>query len=174
MGNVLRVNETSSTSIFLDGSLGTLFNNINNIDAGESTGDNELVGNSEDNEIHSGSGNDRLWGQGGNDKLFGGVGTNTFLYGLNEGNDSIYNSNETDNVNLYNISLTDILSAGEIDDNFVINMVDGNSLSIFGPNGASNFVLGQGPTYHYDRATHTWSQVDSQQSAAETQDTQAE
>ncbi|MBQ9487817.1 MAG: hypothetical protein IJU91_08490 [Selenomonadaceae bacterium] len=178
LGNVLRVNETSSTSIFLDGSLGTLFNNINNIDAGESTGDVDLAGNSEDNEIHSGSGNNRIWGGiGGNDKLYGGSGLNTFFYGVsgvNEGNDSIYNSNASDTVNLFNISLTDILSADEIDDNFVINMVDGNSLSIFGPNGASNFVLGQGPTYHYDRATHTWSQVDSQQSAAETQDTQAE
>lgn len=157
LGNVLRVNETSSTSIFLDGSLGTLFNNINNIDAGESTGDNELYGNGADNEIHAGNENNRLWGQGGNDILFGSSGLTTFLYGLNEGNDVIFNSGESDNVNLHNVSLTDILSARELGDNFIISMADGSSLNIIGQNGASNFTFGDNSSYHYDRATHSWS-----------------
>lgn len=170
----LRVIENVSRNIHLDGSLGVIFSGINNIDATDSSGDNELFGNSENNEIRSGNGNDSLWGQGGNDILYGGTGSDTFIYGVNEGNDVIFNSSESDNINLWNVSLSDIVSTVEIGDNFVINMTDGNSLRIVGENGASNFMLGDKSAYHYDRTTHAWTQTDNGVPSTETQDISAE
>ena len=155
--DVLKVIENDAKNIWLDGSQGVGFSNINNIDASESTGDNQLAGNSSDNEIRAGSGNDLLWGgSGGNDELYGGSGTNTFFYGLNEGNDIIFNSALSDRINLYNVSLSDIVSAKEIGDNFLIDMLDGGSLRIVGQNGASNFTLSDGSSYTYNRENHTW------------------
>ncbi|MBQ9486392.1 MAG: hypothetical protein IJU91_01130 [Selenomonadaceae bacterium] len=156
--DVLKVIESSAENIWLDGSQGVSYGNINSIDATESTGDNQLAGNANDNEIRAGSGNNLLWGQGGNDTLFGGAGTNTFFYGLNEGNDVIYNSALTDKINLYNVSLTDIVSAKEIGDNLLIEMSGGETLRIVGENGASNFTFSDGSSYTYNRENNTWTQ----------------
>ncbi|MBQ7630612.1 MAG: hypothetical protein IJS81_10445 [Selenomonadaceae bacterium] len=158
--NVLNVTSYESVTVHLDGSAGVLYNNINKIDASTSRGNNELFGNSGNNEIRAGKGNDALWGgNGGNDNLFGGEGQNTFFYGVHEGNDTIYNSVSTDRVNLYNISLTDIVSAGEVGQDFVIGMASGESLTIKGQNGASNFVLSDSSAYSYSRASHSWTKT---------------
>ena len=156
--DVLKVIESSAEKIWLDGSQGVSYGNINRIDATESTGDNQLVGNANNNEIRAGSGNNLLWGQGGNDTLFGGSGINTFFYGLNEGNDVIYNSTLTDKINLYNVSLSDIVSAKEIGDNFLIEISGGEALRIVGENGAANFTLSDGSSYTYNRENKTWTQ----------------
>ncbi len=156
--DMLKVVEDAPREIYLNGERGVTYVNINDIDASESTGDNQLVGNSSDNEIHAGSGNTLLWGGGGNDSLFGGSGFNTFWYGVNEGHDIIYNSNLDDTINLHNVSLSDIVFAKEIGDNMLINMADGGSLRIVGQNGASHFNLADGSSYTYDRETHTWTQ----------------
>ena len=156
--DVLKVIDSESRNIWLDGSQGVSYSNINNIDASEATGNNQLAGNEIDNEIRAGSGNDLLWGAGGNDTLFGGDGDNTFYYGVNEGNDIIYNSVLSDKINLYNVSLSDIVSAKEIGDNFLIDMVDGSSLRIVGQDGASNFTLSDGSSYTYNRENNTWTQ----------------
>ena len=156
--NVLNVNSYESVTVHLDGSAGVLYNNVNKIDASTSRGNNELYGNSANNEIRAGKGNDALWGgNGGNDNLFGGEGHNTFLYGVHEGNDTIYNSVTTDRVDLYNVSFSDIVSAGEIGQDFVINMASGESLTIKGQTGASNFVLADRSAYNYNRENHSWS-----------------
>lgn len=132
--------------------------NIDNIDARNSQGVNQLIGNGGNNQIYASSG-DALWGGiGGNDELFGsGTGDNTFYFGVNEGNTIVYNSTSNDKINLYNVSLSDIVSASEVDDNFVLNMNNGESLTIIGKTGASNFILSDGSAYKYDRNNHTWS-----------------
>ena len=158
--DVLKVVESDPINIWLDGSQGVGYSNINNIDASESTGESQLVGNTSDNEIHAGSGISSLWGgNGGNDELYGGAGINTFFYGVNEGNDIIYNSASTDTVDLYNVSLSDIVSAKEIGDNLLINMLDGGSLRIVGQNGASNFILADRSQYSFNRSNQTWTQT---------------
>ena len=158
--NVLSVASYDSVTVHLDGSAGVLYDNINKIDASNSNGNNELFGNSSNNEIHAGKGNDALWGgKGGNDLLYGGEGQNTFLYGVHEGNDTIYNSVSTDKVDLYNVSLSDIVSAGEIGHDFVLNMSGGESLTIKGQNGASNFILSDRSAYSYSRESHSWSKT---------------
>ncbi len=157
--DVLNVSTYDSKQIHLDGSTGTIYENINNINASSSNGDNELYGNSGNNEIRAGSGNDKLWGAGGDDVLYGGFGENTYLYGVNEGNDVIYNSVATDKVDLYNVSLTDIVSADEVGQDLVINMAGGESLTIVGQNGASNFVLSDRSAYNYNRESHSWTKT---------------
>ena len=159
--DVLQLNTYDSRNIWLDGSQGVTYNNINNIDASNSAGDNQLVGNSEDNEITAGSGNDSLWGGAGdgNDVLYGGEGDNVYFYGNNNGNDTIINSVQSDTVNLYDVSLTDIVSAGEVGQDFVVNMRGGNSLVIQGQQGASNFVLSDQTAYNYNRESHSWTRT---------------
>ena len=156
--NTLKLNSDNSRNIWLNGSQGITYSNVNNIDASESTGDNQLAGNSSDNEIRAGSGNDLLWGGvGGNDTLYGGTGDNTFYYGINEGSDVIYNSVSTDKVDLYNVSFTDIYSYSFDGSRLRFNMAGGESLVIEGSDGASNFVLADRSEYSYNRSTDTWS-----------------
>lgn len=157
--DTLKVSTYDSKNIWLDGSQGILYSNIDNIDASDSYGDNQLAGNSGNNTIQAGNGNDLLWGQAGDDILIGGAGQDTFYYGVNEGNDVIRQSVSTDKVNLYNVSLTDIVSADVVGQNFVVNMAGGESLVIEGENGASNFVLADKSEYHYNRYDNSWTLV---------------
>lgn len=158
--DVLNVNTYDSKNIALDGSTGTIYDNINNINASGSYGNNTLYGNASDNEIRAGVGSNELWGGAGNDVLYGGGGAqDTYRYGVNEGNDIIYNSVSTDKVDLYNVSLTDIVSAKEVGQDLVINMAGGESLTVVGKNGASNFVLSDSSAYNYNRESHSWTKT---------------
>ena len=158
--DVLNVNTYDSKNIALDGSTGIIYDNINAINASGSYGNNTLYGNAGDNEIRAGYGSNQLWGGAGNDALYGGGGAqDTYLYGVNEGSDVIYNSVATDKVDLYNVSLTDIVSANEVGQNFVLNMAGGESLTIVGQNGASNFRLSDNSEYHYSREDHSWTKT---------------
>ena len=138
-----------------------LYDNINNINAASSTGNNTLAGNSSNNQITGGYGQDSLWGGMGadSDTLIGGNGNNTYFYGNNNGNDVIVNSVATDSINLYDVSLTDIVSANEVGSDFVVNMRGGNSLVIQGQQGASNFTLSDQTSYNYNRQSHTWTRT---------------
>ena len=90
--------------------------------------------------------------------LYGsGSGGNTYLYGLNEGNDVIYNSVSTDSVYLHNVSISDISNFYEDSEDLVISTYSGDSLRIVGQNGASNFMLSDQSSYSYNRQSHTWS-----------------
>ena len=160
--DVLNVTNYQSRNIWLDGSDGNVYDNINNIDASDSYGNNTLAGGADtDNEITAGNGNDLLWGGSGrgNDTLYGGAGDNTYFYGNNNGNYVIVNSVATDSINLYDVSLTDIVSANEVGSDFVVNMRGGNSLVIQGEQGASNFVLSDQSAYNYNRETHVWTKT---------------
>ena len=160
--DVLQITDYQSRNVWLDGSDGNVYSDINNIDASSSTGNNTLAGGTDsDNEIIAGSGSDSLWGGAGtgNDTLIGGEGDNTYFYGNNNGNDVIVNSVATDSINLYDVSLTDIVSANEVGSDFVINMRGGNSLVVQGQNGASNFILSDQSAYNYNRETHVWTKT---------------
>ncbi|MBQ9486393.1 MAG: hypothetical protein IJU91_01135 [Selenomonadaceae bacterium] len=158
--DVLNVNTYESKNIALDGSTGIIYDNINNINAAGSTGNNTLYGNAGNNEIRAGAGSNELWGGAGNDVLYGGGGAqDTYLYGVNEGSDVIYNSVATDKVDLYNVSLTDIVSANEVGQDLVIQMQGGESLTVVGQNGASNFVLSDRSAYNYNRQSHSWTKT---------------
>ena len=139
---------------------GNQYISIDNIDARNSSSSYnylQLTGNAGNNKIYGAAGN-TLWGEQGNDELYGsGVGGNTYLYGVNEGNDIIYNSTASDHVDLYNVSLSEISSYGYDGSSLRLNMYNGDSLTVVGSDGASNFVLADRSEYSYNRSTDTWS-----------------
>lgn len=142
---------------------GSEYINIDNIDARNSSSSyyqRQLIGNAGNNKIYAGKG-DLLWGGegSGDDELYGGSGDNTYYYGVNQGNDTISQSVATDKVDLYNVSLSDISGYNYSGSNFVLNMAGGESLTIVGQDGASNFVLADRSEYSYNRQTDTWTQT---------------
>ena len=139
---------------------GNQYISVDNIDArnySNTYSQRQLTGNSANNKIYGAAGN-TLWGEQGNDELYGsGVGGNTYLYGVNEGNDIIYQSTASDHVDLYNVSLSDIHSYGYDGNSLRLNMYNGDSLTVVGSDGASNFILADRSEYSYNRSTDTWS-----------------
>lgn len=152
--DTLNVNTTNySNSIFMsDGH----FININVLSAKNSTSKNILAGNNLDNEIIAGAGDSSMWGgdSGSNDVLTGGDATNMFWYGLGEGNDVINNADSNDSVNLYNISLKDIVSFEDFQSGVKLNM-SSSSLTINATE-TPKVMLADGTSYRYDRSTSTW------------------
>ncbi len=132
------------------------FSNIQILDAQNSTYDNLLAGNTAENVIYGGSGTNSLWGGSGavDDTLIGGTGQNNFWYGLNEGNDTISGANDIDVIKLYNISLSDLTSFGEEDDNIVIRTETG-SLTLTDSE-SPTIKLAEGGSWKYDKDSQTW------------------
>ena len=143
----------SSNSIFLTDEH---FSNINVLSAKYSSSRNILAGNYLDNEIIGGSGDSSMWGGegGSNDVLTGGDSTNMFWYGQGEGNDIINNADSNDSVNLYNISLNDIVSVEDFQSGLKINMSSG-SLTINATE-TPKCMLADGTAYRYDRNNSNW------------------
>ena len=148
-GNTLVVSE--SADIFLtDGK----FSNISEVDASNSSGVNILAGDTSCNTIIGGSGTSSLWGGSGSadDLLTGGSGQDMFWYGMNEGNDKIENAQSTDTLNLYNVSLSDIVSIEEISGGLKFNISTG-SLTV---NGSIPKVALTDGSWTYDSANKKW------------------
>ena len=87
-------------------------------DGGELDGKNYsqlevIIGaNDASNIITAGNGSSSLWGGvGGADTLTGGAGQDIFFFGKNDGADVINNASSSDVVNLYDVSLSDIVAA---------------------------------------------------------------
>ena len=97
-----------------------------------------------------------MWGgdSGSNDVLTGGDATNMFWYGQGEGNDVINNADSNDSVNLYNISLKDIVSFEDFQSGVKLNM-SSSSLTINATE-TPKVMLADGTSYRYDRSTSTW------------------
>lgn len=111
------------------------------------------------NEIYAGSSGSTLWGNSGNtsDVLTGGDGNDTFYVGKNDGNDTINNASESDNVNLYDVSLSEIVRATESNGTFDIGLSNGNTIKVQGnDNLSSKFTLGDGSSWRFNRTTRAW------------------
>ena len=149
--------ETGNNEIWLDDST---FENIQVIDAQNSTYDNLMAGNTAENVIYGGSGTNSLWGGWSteDDTLIGGTGQNNFWYGMDEGNDTISGANEGDVVNLYDISLDDLTFYGEVDGNVVIRTQSG-SLTLTDSE-SPTMKLAEGGSWKYDKETQTWSSAE--------------
>ena len=183
-GGTLKV--SNNAEIWLDGSHGNTFINVKNIDASSASEKNILVGDSSANSIKAGLHGDSLWGGVGNisDTLVGGYsvgndcrtylgGSETFFYGKNDGDDFIRNTSPEDTINLYDITLNDIVSAEIAAYSITINFVTGSALYVDQPFHSSNsgyiysyqwdtpsngtiFQLADGSKWQYNNSNSEW------------------
>ncbi len=155
--NTLKVADSRKNMIWLDGSYGQSYYEITNIDASESTGDNQLAGANDSNiKIVGGAGNSSLWGGNGaysNDTLIGGTGAETFFFGKYEGNDLIIGAADNDTINLFNIALSDITVAESVKGGGIkMEFVGGEySLNLESVSGSPTFALADGGNWIYDK-----------------------
>ena len=155
----LIVSGDDSNEINLDGSFEQEFFNIPNINASDSTGENILIGDAKDNIIIGGAGANSLWGGYGSDTdiLIGGAGTNDFYYGQNDGNDTIQNASTSDSVNLYDVSLSDIVDFAENNGTISIAFSTGNFIAVENTeNLSATFNLADGSKWQYNREAQSW------------------
>ena len=133
------------------------YSKIENVNASTSTKSVNITGNSSANTLTAGKGNSTLWGgaDSADDTLIGGSGSTTFVYGLNEGNDTIKKSKTTDVVNLYNVSLSDIISVTKKGSN-LITTIGNDTLTING-NKIPTLQLSDGSTLTYNSKSGKWS-----------------
>ncbi len=128
---------SDDATIALDNSNGQIFIGAKNIQAQDSTGNLNLIGNALDNEIYSGSGNDTLTG---------GNGADRFYWGNGDGVDIITDAQSDDIIDLYNVSISDV---AEIDTSSGINvrLNDGSQLSVNSQE--ATFQLSSGSRWKY-------------------------
>ncbi|MBR1805630.1 MAG: hypothetical protein IJ774_04490, partial [Selenomonadaceae bacterium] len=157
--------EGSNYDIRLDGSTGKTFVNVYNVDASNSFGNDIIFGDANSNVIIEGGGNNTLWGGTGAaaDYLQGGTGVDVFYCGKSDGNDIIANASIADSVNLYDVTLADIISATEVEDvnngtgTISLTFNTGNTLTVQGTDSMSAaFNLADGSSWRYHRGTGTW------------------
>jgi hypothetical protein len=142
-----------TANIWLDGSTGTLYSSIENVDASGVTGSVTLVGGTASEQLTAGSGEATLWGGlGGNDTLTGSnAATNTFFFGKNNGSDVITATNEGDRVMLYDVAFSDVKSTTKTSDgSFVVTLNDGSKLTIQNYSDNISYTLTDG-TYTYSK-----------------------
>lgn len=147
--DTLIINE--SADIWMNNIHEIQYQNIDILDARNSSGFNILAGSNTSNLIIAGTGFSSLWGGDGNinDTLQGG-GIDEFYYGMNEGNDLITNSNQLDKVVLYTPDFS-YASAALSGTDLVISTTGGNTLTIQNwENGALNtFETYNGEQYKF-------------------------
>lgn len=159
LSDTLMVTGGGEHQIWLDGSHGKLFDNIDNIDAANSYGTYELAGDYRDNTVSSGNGVSSLFGGwGGNDTLNGGSGQDMFWVGKNLGDDVINNVSANDTVNFFNAKLSDISGINISDNNIYFNFYEGGSVTVAGGASAGNaFILGEdGVSWKYNNNDGYW------------------
>ncbi|MBR5914616.1 MAG: hypothetical protein IKZ58_09715 [Selenomonadaceae bacterium] len=157
--NVLSVGSAFNGEIWLD-TITAYY--ITDIDARENPNDLILAGDTKNNIIYDGSGNSSLWGGAGSidDTLVGGSGAEMFWYGKYDGNDVITNAGFSDIVNLYDISLSDIITAEVSTDHVTARFSTGTTLIINDDDRVTpTFQLGDGGRYNYNRDTGQWQNV---------------
>ena len=121
------------------------------VDGRQTTGNLLVAGNDQSNLIAAGNGTSSLWGgRGGTDTLVGGGGADMFWYGIGEGNDIILGSDASDSVNLYNVRLEDIISAGTESAKVTVALKNGETLTVNGS--VTDFTLGDGSAWVTDHA----------------------
>ena len=154
-GNTLKVADSRRNMIFLNGDYGQIFYDIDCVDASESTGNNNIAGQTNRNiEIKSGSGNSTLWGGSGmsDDTLIGGDGIDRFMFGRQEGNDLIIGAGDNDTVDLYNINLTDLTAIEPEGSSFTARFNNGEySLTLENYSASTTFRLADNSTWNYSK-----------------------
>ena len=159
--DVLTVNDDAgNVNVWLDGSQGASYSDIDVMNATSSTGNIQLAGDNASQSIVGGQGNTSLWGGAGNatDTLVGGSGVNEFFYLMGNGNDVI-SGNATDTVNLLDIKLSDLAAANiDTSSNRVIFTTKANeTVTVSGS--VQNFKLGDGSAWvaDYTGENGSWS-----------------
>lgn len=158
----ININGDNSVNVWVDNSHKKVFENIANLNAGNSNGNNTLVGNNNSStSITGGNGNSSLWGGYGDvsDTLIGGNGSEMFWYGRFDGNDIVQKAASNDTVFLYNSILDHIKSfsvnASEItlgfdsNSSLTVNSTDGNS---------ATFMLADHSKWQYSFSSGEWHQ----------------
>ena len=155
----LSVNQSDSKemAIWLDGTDGKIYNNVNEIDAEAYSGQTTLVGNAMDNVITASKGKSSLWGGAGDydDTLIGSNNYNEFFYLKGNGDDVIKSAKSTDMINLYDLSLDDINNAKIESTNINIEFKDGGSLSTNTVNNLT-FKLSDGSKWRVNMNNKSW------------------
>ena len=151
---------SDNAEVWLDGSKGTAYLNVDAVDFSNGSGNYVLAGDSSKNTIVGGKGENSLWGGSGSsaDSIKGGAGTNSFFYGFGEGNDTISSSNADDSVNLYNIKLSDVKTGEITNAGVMVEMNDGSKLTVATSKNIT-FKLASGETYVANHNTKGWDQA---------------
>ena len=116
-----------------------------------------IGGNNLSNEIFAGSGGSSLWGgSGGDDILTGGAGQDNFFFGKSDGADIINNAGSSDVVNLYDVSLSDIISADISGSQISVTFNTGNHLQVnSAENLSATFKLADG-NWKFNHSSGQW------------------
>ena len=134
--------------------------NAGNIDARNVAGFQYIVGaENGSNIILAGNDGSNLWGNTGNatDILYGGAGYDTFFAGKGDGDDAVQNASAADNVNLYNVTLSDIVLADESNGVIGLAFNTGNVITIQSTDYISAKInLADGKSYRFNHATKSW------------------
>ena len=119
-----------------------------------------IVGSDEGaNTIYAGNEGSNIWGNTGNaaDVLIGGAGYDTFFVGKREGNDAVLNATSADSVNLYDVTLNDIVLADESNGVIGLAFNTGNVITIQSTELLSAKInLADGSAYRYNHANKAW------------------
>ena len=151
---------TGTTDATVDLSTG-FYGTAVNIDATNSSGENNLAGNQTSNIILGGANVNFIWGGSDfvNDILVGGTGENLFVYGKYEGNDSIINAASADTILLHDVSLSDIVATASDGNTVGILFNTGNVLTVTGTSSASaDIKLADGSEFWYSYTSRQWFQ----------------
>lgn len=147
----------SAVNMWLDGSQGVAYSDIDIIDASGNTGNTTIAGSAIAETITGGTGNASLWGGNGKDAdvLNATSGSTTmFFYGQNQGNDVI-NGSANDMVNLYGLNLADVKSANIENSRVVFTTTANDTVTV---NGVQTFQLADGTKWKADYTTNQWTQ----------------
>ena len=92
------------------------------------------------------------------DLLFGNAGADIFLVGKNDGNDKVFNAAHNDVINLYDVRLDDIASAGVDANTIALGLKSGNTISVKTNDifSSPKFQLADGIAYRYNRTSNSW------------------
>ena len=147
----------SAVNIWMDGSQGVSYSDIDVINASGNSGNTTIAGSATAETITGGSGNASLWGGNGKDAdmLNSTSGSTTmFFYGQNQGND-VFNGSTNDVMNLYDLNLANVKSANIESGRVVFTTTASDTVTV---NGVQTFQLADGTKWKADYSTNQWTQ----------------
>lgn len=145
----------ADVNIWLDGSQGVNYSDIDVVDASGRAGNTTIAGSAIAETITGGSGNASVWGGVGQvaDVLRSTSGSTTmFFYGLGNGSDNISGS-ANDTVNLFDIKLSDIASANIQNSQVILTTSTNDTVTV---SGAQTFQLADGSRWTANYSNNQW------------------